>query len=296
MPSDLTRAETTELFLASAVFALTAAGWLRYGGSGSTATNQRRTYRTANIEIIDPSVGARGHAALTPSIPYLSQFLSCLQNQCDPLDNPMGYIPLCVAENRLVLDMLAERFMQPGTSTAIFSDSHVYCYNSFLGMPVAREAAAYFLARRFLYPNSHNLQPDQALAAVRPQHVALGAGAAAILNTVFYLLGDEGDACLIPRPFYAAFETDLTFYAGVEPVGIEQTDPVMGPTVEELERAYKLAETVRKFISWWCVVEHGIFSVCRRKMPFGIASHTSHTRFMYTARIQSEIHLDYEPK
>jgi len=83
---------------------------------------------------------------------------------------------MCIAENRLVLDMLAERFMQVGTATATFSDANVYCYNSFLGMPVAREAAAYFLARRFLFPDDPDLAPDLALQHVHPSRVALGAG------------------------------------------------------------------------------------------------------------------------
>ena len=154
---------------------------------------------------------------------------------------------MCVAENKLVLDMLAERFMQVGTATAAFSDSDVYCYNSFLGMPVARQAAAYFLARRFLYDSDTDLRPEEALRAVQPKHVGLGAGAAPLLNALFFALGNASDACLIPAPYYAAFENDMNVVAGIVPIAVNQDNAVVGPTNEELEAAYSAAMAVRIF-------------------------------------------------
>lgn len=158
-----------------------------------------------------------------------------VQDLCDPEKNPAGHIALCVAENKLVLDIIAERFMQ---SAAAFSDSSVYCYNSFLGMPIAREAVAYFLARRFLFPEQVHLDPHAALTHIKPTHVALGSGCAALINHLFFLLGEPGDACLIPAPYYAAFENDMNLIAGVIPCRIEQANPRAGPTEAELETAY----------------------------------------------------------
>lgn len=167
------------------------------------------------------------------------------QNPYDANANKKGYIAMCVAENKLVLDMLAERFMQVGTATAAFSDSDVYCYNSFLGMPVARQAAAYFLARRFLYDSDTDLRPEEALRAVQPKHVGLGAGAAPLLNALFFALGNASDACLIPAPYYAAFENDMNVVAGIVPIAVNQGNAVAGPTNEELEIAYSAAKKVR---------------------------------------------------
>ena len=31
-----------------------------------------------------------------------------------------------------------------------------------------------------------------------------------ILNSLFFLLGDDGDAALIPRPYYSAFDSDMS--------------------------------------------------------------------------------------
>ena len=131
------------------------------------------------------------------------------QDPCDPLENPGGYIALCVAENKLITDYVAERLMQPGTGTAAFSSSDVYCYNSFLGLPLAREAISYFLVRKFLHPTGRSITPEESFAMIKPQHVAVGSGCAALINHLFFILGETGDACLIPAPYYAAFENDI---------------------------------------------------------------------------------------
>jgi hypothetical protein len=54
-------------------------------------------------------VSKRGLAALKPPILYLKQFLACSKNPCDPIHNRSGYIPLCMAENRLIIDLLSQR-------------------------------------------------------------------------------------------------------------------------------------------------------------------------------------------
>jgi 1-aminocyclopropane-1-carboxylate synthase len=148
-----------------------------------------------------------------------------------------------VAENKLAIDMFSERFTQAGM--AAFSEPSVYCYDSFVGSTVARKAVAYFLARRFLYPDDENLSPVVALESIQPKHVALAAGAAPLLNHLCFLLGEAGDACLIPAPYYAAFENDIKVVAGVEPCRIQQSNPVVGPSNEELERAHREARSVR---------------------------------------------------
>jgi aspartate/methionine/tyrosine aminotransferase len=152
------------------------------------------------------------------------------------VQNPAGFIALCTAENKLVTGILAERCMHVGADS--LSDSSVYCYNSFLGMPLAREAAAYCLARRFLQPNNPSMTPAQALELIKPKHVALAAGAAPILSNLAYMLGEAGEACLIPAPYYAAFETDMHVVAGILPFPIRQANPMQGPTEAELDLAF----------------------------------------------------------
>jgi 1-aminocyclopropane-1-carboxylate synthase len=158
----------------------------------------------------DSNVSDRCIRAVRPPIPYLEAFLTGLGYPCDPNTRPDGFVIMCMAENKLVIDLLVSKLAQAPSTRAAFSDPIVYCYNSFLGLPLARQAAAYFIAKRFLYPDATSLSTDQALTSINPEHVGLGSGAAGILNSLFYLLGDQGDACLIPAPYYAAFDSDMS--------------------------------------------------------------------------------------
>lgn len=139
-----------------------------------------------------------------------SQPLFIPKDPCDPILNPDGHIALCVAENKLVADLIAERLIQPVTASVAFSDSEVYSYNSFLGLPVAREALAYFLVRRFLMPDAETVTKEEALQHINSQNVAFASGCAALLNYLFYGLGEPNDVCLIPAPYYAAFEKNMS--------------------------------------------------------------------------------------
>jgi hypothetical protein len=102
-------------------------------------------------------------------------FLRGLEYPCDPTERPDGFIAFCMAENKLVIDVLSERLQHPSTTSAAFGDPVVYCYNSFLGLPVARQAASYFLAKRFLFPEQqHEVTLEQALWNIRPLHIGIG--------------------------------------------------------------------------------------------------------------------------
>jgi hypothetical protein len=217
----------------------------------------------------DTTVGTRGAAALSPPIPYLTSFFKCLQDPCDPVSNPKGHIALCVAENKLVTDLVATRFMQLDTCQAAFSDPTVYCYNSFLGLPVAREAAAYFLAKRFLYPDVPSLSPAQALQHINPANIALGSGCAALLNYTFFILGEENDVCLIPAPYYAAFENDMNVIAGCVPFAINMANPARGPTENELDIAYVQARSVSL-----AVLEYGCFVCFELLTPVSLGNYS----------------------
>jgi hypothetical protein len=92
-------------------------------------------------------ISERGVALLTPTLPYIYDYLKCLQDQCDPYLNPRGYIPLCVSENKLITELVGLRMMKMETSSRAFSDSSVYCYNNSLGLPGPREAISYFLGK-----------------------------------------------------------------------------------------------------------------------------------------------------
>jgi len=204
------------------------------------------------------SVGLSSRTVLKPTVSYWNGFLLCLQNPCDAEANPEGHIALCLAENKLVQETLANRLMLPGTAQTAFSDEVVYSYNGFLGLPEARQAAAYFLARRFLLArggggdvrrqssSSSELvepetTPETAAMMINPEHVSLGAGCASLLNNLFFTLAEKGDAVLIPAPYYAAFENDMQAVAGCVPYAVQMENPMNGPTTNDLNAAFEKA-------------------------------------------------------
>lgn len=77
---------------------------------------------------------------------------------------------------------------------------------------------------------------------IDPQHVAFGSGAASLLNYLCFALAEEGDAVLIPAPYYAAFESDMATIAKCVPVPVIQSNPADGPTISELNAAMKKAK------------------------------------------------------
>ena len=220
-------------------------------------------------------------AALPPTPPHWSGFIHCLQDPCDATSNPEGYIALCLAENKLCTELLATRLMSSGTAVAAFSDSIVYGYNGFLGLPAAREAVAYLLERRFLFAGQGGWAPPSTSRAGRqtqpmeveghesesmtngqsgvpvpdrppspgpdpdrvdPEHCALGAGVASLISHVMFVLSEMNDAILIPAPYYASFENDLQALAACTPYPVYMENPRLGPSIDELERAAVLAE------------------------------------------------------
>mmetsp|Transcript_29680 Transcript_29680/g.65759 ORF Transcript_29680/g.65759 Transcript_29680/m.65759 type:complete len:596 (-) Transcript_29680:38-1825(-) len=110
-------------------------------------------------------------AALPPMPPHWSGFIRCLQDPCDATSNPEGYVALCLAENKLCTELLATRLMSSGTAVSAFSDSIVYGYNGFLGLPAAREAVAYLLERRFLFAGQGGWSPPSTSRAGRHRHI-----------------------------------------------------------------------------------------------------------------------------
>ena len=104
-----------------------------------------RSKRAAQGDVISE----RGESLLTPTLPYIIDYLKCLQDQCDPYTNPKGHIALCMSENKLIIELVGLRLMQIETASRAFSDSTVYCYNNTLGLPGPREAVAYFLGELF---------------------------------------------------------------------------------------------------------------------------------------------------
>jgi aspartate/methionine/tyrosine aminotransferase len=106
---------------------------------------------------------------------------------------PDGYIPLCIAENKLVADLLL-----PKLEACRAVPEAALGYDSMIGARVFREALARFMGERFL---KRTFQPEQ---------LAVLSGAGSVLEILFHVIADPGDAVLVPTPSYAGFWPDLT--------------------------------------------------------------------------------------
>jgi aspartate/methionine/tyrosine aminotransferase len=119
--------------------------------------------------------------------------------------NPAGYVNLGTAENRLVWDLLAPRLTVPPRQV----DVH---YGLLYGTPELRAAIASVLAP--VWPG------------VDPEDLVVVSGATAALDILASTLCDPGEAILVPAPYYAAFDSDLTARSGARllPVAMRSAD------------------------------------------------------------------------
>ena len=126
-----------------------------------------------------------------PAAEYLREHFSRLAASHDP-SRPDGYIPLCVAENTLVHDLLS-----PELGKAREIPPRVLGYDAMTGSLDFRERLAHFMGRSFLGRQ------------VRPDQIAVLNGAGSVLELLFHVIADSGDGVLVPTPSYAGFWPDL---------------------------------------------------------------------------------------
>ena len=161
-----------------------------------------------------------------PAMPrYLLEHFQRAPHPYDPTHAPDGYIPLCVAENRLVWDLQQPKLQGPRSVPA-----EALAYADMTGTPAFREALARFLARWVLG------------RSVAPEHLAVLAGAGSVLEILFYALGDPGDGVLVPTPSYAGFWMDLELRDGLHLVPVPtHREEDFRLTPEALDRALQAA-------------------------------------------------------
>jgi aspartate/methionine/tyrosine aminotransferase len=129
----------------------------------------------------------------SPPLPaYLQEHFARSAEPFDAVTRPRGYIPLCVAENKLVSDLLLPKLGERRELPA-----RVLGYDAMTGAHELRSALADFMGRRFL---GRRFAPEQ---------LAVLAGAGSVLELLFHVIGDPGDGVLVPTPSYAGFWADL---------------------------------------------------------------------------------------
>ncbi len=133
-----------------------------------------------------------GLVAAPPLPEYIHAHLDRKDDQWCPETNRDGLISLCVAENKLVWDLLEPRFAECRRLEA-----YSIGYDKMAGAMPFREVLADFMSRTFIGRK------------VRPDNLAVFNGAGSVLELLFYVLCDPGDGVLVPTPSYTGFWADL---------------------------------------------------------------------------------------
>ncbi len=171
------------------------------------------------------SRGAR--LAASPPLPgYLYEHFARCDDPWHPEHNATGYVGMCVAENKLMHDLLLPRL-----AALPVPPEHVLGYDSMIGNIDFRTRLGSFMGERFLG------------RTVAPEHVAVLAGAGTVLETLFYALADPGDAVLVPTPSYAGFWADLGARDGLEIIPVDgRSEEGFTLTAAAFERALATSE------------------------------------------------------
>jgi aspartate/methionine/tyrosine aminotransferase len=171
----------------------------------------------------------RGRALLEepPRSNYSQAHLDRRVDEYHPESNPDGYIGLCIAENKLVWPLIESRISDLRTPLAHSS----ICYDDMVGCPDFRSKLADFMTE---HVHGRRFDIDQ---------IAALAGTGAVLELLFYVIADAGDAVLIPTPSYAGFWMDLETRDELEIVPVHTSaDDDFTLTEELLDAAWDATE------------------------------------------------------
>ncbi len=142
------------------------------------------------------STFSRRAAVLVESPPlaeYMLEHFGRAAGIWDAEARPNGYVPLCIAENKLLVNELAALFSLYARDVPC----SVLGYDAMIGSLSFRERLADYMSRAFLG------------RTIGAEHVAVASGAGSVLELLFYALADEGEGVLVPTPSYAGFWPDL---------------------------------------------------------------------------------------
>ncbi|CAM0875998.1 unnamed protein product [Alopecurus aequalis] len=162
------------------------------------------------------------------------------KNPFDVVTNPSGIIQMGLAENQLSFDLVEEwleknpdalGLQRRGASIfrelALFQDYH--------GLPAFKNALARFMSEQRGYK-----------VAFDPSNIVLTAGATSANEALMFCLADQGDAFLIPTPYYPGFDRDLKWRTGAEIIPVHCTSANgFRVTRAALDDAYRRAQKRR---------------------------------------------------
>lgn len=174
-----------------------------------------------------PSLSRRGRElADSPPLPeYIAEHFARAGEPWHADENPDGYVGMCLAENKLLNARLAAQLAQYSSAATALG------YDAMTGNLEFRQELARFMGRTFLgreFP---------------PAELAVLAGAGSVLELLFHVICDAGDAVLVPTPSYAGFWADLETRDELRIVTVDcASDDDFRLTSDALDAAFARAE------------------------------------------------------
>eukprot|EP01132_Coremiostelium_polycephalum_P001237 gene1237-1561_t len=138
-----------------------------------------------------------------PRNPVLGFHFKALGDLYDPETNPNGCISVAIAENTICFDLLKNKLINEDPTIGQAK------YSQIGGVPRFRNAIVKLLTTKLFKTN---------LEKVSAQNIVVGAGATAMLESLFFTICNPNDIVIIPSPMYSSFPADAGSRVGAKVV------------------------------------------------------------------------------
>eukprot|EP00897_Mesotaenium_endlicherianum_P006036 jgi/Mesen1/5460/ME000273S04706 len=190
-------------------------------GVGHEERSEEKSTVTSN------RLSSRGNRALVPFSPYIKAVNESKSRPWLPEDEG-GFFLMATAESVLTFDLIQEKIR-----SCREVPSTIGLYGNFRGGHHLRKSMAKMMERTFMG------------VEVNPAHICVSSGVTAVLDLFFFATCNPGDACLIPAPYFPAFDNDMGIRNEVIPIPVQPFDTqTYIPTSAEMDAG--VAEAVKR--------------------------------------------------